>query len=250
METAWTQEAAHLPYLQAQDVEYAEGSASRESGGGVAVSERQSQIIEMLRKRRLSRARHTRSYQAKIERGECGHCSNPLDPSSKSCCTTHLSFFRQWNRASRNSLSIHQEIAANGIPSPAFVKATNYLLSETASIVALLLLPKAFITKLLFRREDSCWHWVGPVSQNPKYPQHKYGQFQQYFGRENGKSIRRTKTAHRFSYETFVGPIPVGLDIDHLCENKLCVNPRHLEPVTRQENMIRVFMRREMEVAQ
>ncbi len=44
---------------------------------------------------------------------------------------------------------------------------------------------------------------------------------------------------HRVTYETFVGPIPEGLEIDHLCRNRLCCNPVHLEAVTRKENVRR-----------
>lgn len=42
--------------------------------------------------------------------------------------------------------------------------------------------------------------------------------------------------AHRFAYEWFVGPVPVGLVLDHLCRVTSCVNPHHLEPVTSGEN--------------
>jgi hypothetical protein len=45
--------------------------------------------------------------------------------------------------------------------------------------------------------------------------------------------------AHRVAYEQFVGTVPDGLELDHLCENKACVNPGHLEPVTRSENVRR-----------
>lgn len=47
------------------------------------------------------------------------------------------------------------------------------------------------------------------------------------------------RTAHRVVYETVVGPVPEGLELDHLCRNRGCVNPAHLEPVTHQENMRR-----------
>lgn len=71
---------------------------------------------------------------------------------------------------------------------------------------------------------DGCWLWTGCQVQNG------YGQF-----RFDG----RTGLAHRWAYEHFVGPIPDGLDLDHLCRVRHCVNPAHLEPVTRAENLHR-----------
>jgi hypothetical protein len=50
---------------------------------------------------------------------------------------------------------------------------------------------------------------------------------------------RKQKRAHRMMYELLVGPIPDGLQIDHLCRNPKCVNPDHLEPVTQRENLLR-----------
>ncbi len=49
----------------------------------------------------------------------------------------------------------------------------------------------------------------------------------------------RTQLAHRVAYELEVREIPEGLDIDHLCRNRGCVNPAHMEPVTRGENVLR-----------
>ena len=45
--------------------------------------------------------------------------------------------------------------------------------------------------------------------------------------------------AHRFAYELAYGPIPEGLELDHLCRNASCVRPTHLEAVTHQVNMVR-----------
>lgn len=49
----------------------------------------------------------------------------------------------------------------------------------------------------------------------------------------------RRMYAHRWFYEFYVGPIPEGAHLDHLCRNTLCVNPDHLEPVTQKENVLR-----------
>jgi hypothetical protein len=51
----------------------------------------------------------------------------------------------------------------------------------------------------------------------------------------------RNDPAHRVAYEYAVGPIPEGLVLDHLCRNKRCVNPAHLEPVTQHENILRAW---------
>lgn len=67
---------------------------------------------------------------------------------------------------------------------------------------------------------NGCWNWTAGRSGDG------YGNF-------------RSTRAHRWAYERLVGPIPAGLVIDHLCRNILCVNPAHLEPVSRRENVLR-----------
>lgn len=63
-------------------------------------------------------------------------------------------------------------------------------------------------------------------------------------GGERYGRIRRNNRqypAHRFMYEQMVGPIPQGLTLDHLCRNKRCINPDHLEAVTQTENTRRAM---------
>lgn len=69
-----------------------------------------------------------------------------------------------------------------------------------------------------------CWNWTGALKENG------YGAFAGY---------NRNGYAHRFSYTHFRGPIPEGLTIDHLCRNRSCVNPDHLEAVSLRTNSLR-----------
>ncbi len=79
-----------------------------------------------------------------------------------------------------------------------------------------------FWSKIEINQETECWEWIGA------HQARGYGMF--------NVSYIKTKRAHRIAYEHYIGPIPDGLEIDHLCRNHCCVNPEHLEPVTHLEN--------------
>lgn len=74
--------------------------------------------------------------------------------------------------------------------------------------------------------DNDCWVW-----QRATTMQGGYGVIKDP---HKGKVV-----AHRWYYEQAHGPVPDGMDLDHLCRNRLCVNPDHLEPVTRKENVHR-----------
>jgi hypothetical protein len=71
---------------------------------------------------------------------------------------------------------------------------------------------------------DGCWLWTAMLSDDG------YGRI---------AVRRRQRYAHRVAYEQMVGPIPEGMELDHLCRNRRCVRPDHLEPVTHLENIRR-----------
>jgi len=72
---------------------------------------------------------------------------------------------------------------------------------------------------------DDCWSYEG--SHAGLYPTFWDGE--------------RTEYVHRLMYELYKGPIPIGTEVDHLCRNEGCPNPRHLEAVTHQINNQRGF---------
>jgi hypothetical protein len=79
------------------------------------------------------------------------------------------------------------------------------------------------VDKIDFDGPDGCWLWLGHLTKG-------YGRFQDNFQRG---------MAHRVVYERFVEPVPEGLELDHLCRNRGCVNPDHLEAVTHSINVRR-----------
>lgn len=84
-------------------------------------------------------------------------------------------------------------------------------------------LPDNFIAKISIA--GGCWLWTGCKNEGG------YG----YYHHGKRKSVR----AHRFAFELANGPVPAGLQIDHLCRNRSCVNPAHLEAVTARVNTLR-----------
>lgn len=72
--------------------------------------------------------------------------------------------------------------------------------------------------------ESDCWLWLGALDRK---------------GYGHSSLMLPTRIAHRVSYEAFVGTIPDGLQLDHLCRVRRCVNPAHLDPVTLRENLRR-----------
>lgn len=82
-----------------------------------------------------------------------------------------------------------------------------------------------FMMKVGRRSDDDCWPWLGAINKISGY-----GYFNQ-----NG----RTRLAHQVAYEVGNGSLPEGLEPDHTCRNRPCVNWHHLEAITHRENVLR-----------
>ena len=89
---------------------------------------------------------------------------------------------------------------------------------------------KRFAEKISQNSDDECWIWI--AARNPG---NGYGRF---YGAKNDPQHTST-VAHRVAYEHYVGPIPDGLELDHVCRVRECVNPDHLRPVTHGANVDR-----------
>jgi len=75
-----------------------------------------------------------------------------------------------------------------------------------------------------------CWEWMACRTRSG------YGHF--HVGSRTDGSMRQVRP-HRLAYETLIGPIPEGLQSDHLCRNRPCIRPNHIEPVTGSVNCLR-----------
>jgi hypothetical protein len=93
-------------------------------------------------------------------------------------------------------------------------------------------LAERFAAKVLPEPNSGCWLWAGSINPDG------YGKI-----RVSSRPSYSTG-AHRVSWELVHGPVPPGLEMDHLCRVRCCVNPQHLAVVTRSENQLRSPLRR------
>ncbi len=90
--------------------------------------------------------------------------------------------------------------------------------------------------------EERLWKYVIPEPMSGCWICMSYQREDGYCNfRMTVDGIYKTKLAHVVSYEFYIGPVPEGFYLDHKCRVRCCVNPRHLEPVTFAENILRGF---------
>jgi hypothetical protein len=89
--------------------------------------------------------------------------------------------------------------------------------------------------RILRRRKvtpNGCWEFMG-ARNTRNYGQTTVGSMKD--------GSRRVRKIHALAYELWVGEVPEGMELDHLCRNPPCFNPAHLEAVTHQENLRRAY---------
>jgi hypothetical protein len=95
--------------------------------------------------------------------------------------------------------------------------------------------PKTYILGKVVKEDrghaSPCWLWQGDLTESG-------------YGKGVNRLLGGNFRVHRGAYETFVGPIPEGHEIDHLCYVRNCCNPEHLEAVTPEQNKARMIERR------
>jgi hypothetical protein len=84
-------------------------------------------------------------------------------------------------------------------------------------------LPTRFWNKVNVNQRTGCWEWTGCLNA--------YG-----YGHVWDRETKGTVRAHRFAFQKLIGPIPDGMELDHVCRVRHCVNPEHLDVVTTAEN--------------
>lgn len=82
------------------------------------------------------------------------------------------------------------------------------------------------VDRIVMHGKNECWRWRGA------HDSHGYG-------KADAGSLGKSYSAHKVAYMTFVGPVPFGHQLDHLCGNRWCCRPSHLEPVTPETNVRR-----------
>lgn len=90
-------------------------------------------------------------------------------------------------------------------------------------------LPERIQNKIMFEPMSGCWLWTAGLDLDG------YGHV--HIETIDGKEINGG--AHKHIYQILIGPVPKGLQLDHRCRVRCCVNPLHLEPVTSRENVLR-----------